>query len=757
MSQFKINTTALAVEPTTIAVKPTTIAIEPTTTLAVTPTTIAVTPISPTLLSTSIFLKQNLGIKQVILTQQQNLPLAGTKSGNLFDDRFNTNIKWYLPAYVLMPDPDTFFNFNAIQPDDIPDPSGNTFHTCTLTLSVKKSVPDDVQAFIAANSGLDIREIQLQNLNATLSTSSHDANTGQVVHQQYMGKLEVTPNGDLHLTFENILGSGIIVLYENLQKGGADITITSNYDVWISTKPRPWFGILVKDRMPPITTQVNSSILIKDNKTSSITPSLKPISTIESDPILTQLEISSSSDISDSDTSDDDQYKITSLATSFELPLETKYAANDYALKFTLTLSTASITRPIIDVNALKNFDIKQSEFKELTTLGDIRQRYPSLSRMYMGVLSKTIIVIPASYSIVRTVHGLNTLCLASLDSGSETKCKFQLSFTLAPDVSYIDLLQLSQEISGIEELQGYTVILPNFLKEGSTTKLMSAFQSSAQCFNGIDQHLFSLMVEIRDQVNDSPAVSAANLLITQLCQDREPFLLATISLKLDDNFPDPVEAQVALNFHKSTGTDELTFSVDDNLKTITFLNNSPFDLLISRYAFSNNINSNIVSANLPIKSGESISVSFNSTSEDLSVVVDSEIDITGVIPKADIGKFMLFRAQDVQSTMYTFGINAASVDFDTLGINKIDVQVNLNGLPDISVPQFSLVKLHTVESTSATIPIQNAITSLKANVLFTIHYNGTSKADSQFSVQQEFIDNPIMILQNSDITNNTI
>src|SRR5205814_1360914 len=105
-------------------------------------------------------------------------------------------------------------------------------------------------------------------------------------------------------------------------------------------------------------------------------------------------------------------------------------------------ISDGSTNRPIINADDLRNYNLRQSEFEEVKVLGDISLKYPSLRRIYAGVLSKTVVVIPASYSIVRTVHGLSAICRSALDSGGASGCEFEFAFSLAPDVSMIDLFQ---------------------------------------------------------------------------------------------------------------------------------------------------------------------------------------------------------------------------------------------------------------------------------------------------------------------------
>jgi hypothetical protein len=706
------------------------------------------TRVSPSTLSSVMLLRHSL------LNDSTPLPLANTRTGNIFNDRFNPESKWYLPQYQLAADTDSFFAFTASQSGV--DNLGNPFNKCMLTLGLQKLIPDDVQAAKAANPQFQYNEIPISNFTASLSTTFVASDSGQNGHNNYAGKVTQTASGSLQVTFDNIISSGVIILYNNLLQTGAAITISYTYDTWMQTGFRrvfflpqvlttiPSHPVLIQSASAPAhpvfstvaARHIDSANIMANNLTEP--PRLHPIFPHPTSPPVGGPET----------------FQRTSLTGSFQLSLDNKYNANAYTLKFTIGSSNAP-ARPIININDLTGFNVKQSEFTELKIFGDIRQKYPSMSRLYIGSLSKSIIVIPVTYSIVRSVNGLSALCQALVDSGSgsNSSCKFQFTFTIAPAVSSIELLQLSHDISIIPEVQGYTVALPSFLKEGTLPKLLSAFQSSTQCSATSDQHFFALGIEIEDQANDSPAVASANMLLSQLCQDKDPFLLATLSLKLDDNFPDPVETNAVLNFHKSTGTDDLTFRVDNSVKGITFLNNSPFDLLIKRYALGIGSDLNIFPSNLDVTSSQNVLVPLTDSPGALNVLADSEIAVAGVISKADIENFIAFQTQNVQSTKFNFGINAASVDFDTLGIKQIDVLISINELPTLSIPQFSLVKLHAVDSSFALIPIQNAISSLQGIVLLTIHFADSTKADEKVTLQHQFIDMPILILQNADIS----
>ena len=58
-----------------------------------------------------------------------------------------------------------------------------------------------------------------------------------------------------------------------------------------------------------------------------------------------------------------------------------------------------------------------------------------------MGVISKTIVLIPQSYVIVRAKSGCLATCLARVDTSpsSASQCAFEFTFMIAPAVSHIE------------------------------------------------------------------------------------------------------------------------------------------------------------------------------------------------------------------------------------------------------------------------------------------------------------------------------
>src|SRR6266581_536565 len=112
------------------------------------------------------------------------------------------------------------------------------------------------------------------------------------------------------------------------------------------------------------------------------------------------------------------------------LPLSLKYQQDGYQLKYTVSTAT-SPNRAIRDVKDLKDFSGSQTEFAELKALGDVSQRYPTLSRLYIGVLSRKIVVVPRRYSVVRGSSGCAATCFALVDSSAAdgSNCKFEFDF----------------------------------------------------------------------------------------------------------------------------------------------------------------------------------------------------------------------------------------------------------------------------------------------------------------------------------------
>ncbi len=693
---------------------------------------------------------------------QINLPDTRTRNGNLFRDRFNTALYWYLPSLHLADDPDTLFSFSASQAGV--DGSGNPFHKACLQLSLKQDVPQDVAAFETSNPTIEVRPIPFHDANVTLSTTYADTNTGSDQHSSFVGMVSSHSDGSLQLTFDNLLGNNVLILYSNLTQGGAQIAIAAVYDVWISVTvprqiPRPPL------RRPPFITgsgvrilpevAMNSTVLHKVDLSEVEAPGQRTVIPIAArvGPIGSPIWLPPDGG-DDSDNAPMTRYVQSKATFNLNVSLIQKYAVNDYQLKYTVTEN--SITRPIININDLKNFDVRQSEFIELKVIGDVSQRYPSLSKLYIGTLSRTIVVIPSEYTIAREISHCNAVCAALVDSSptGTSHCKFQFEFLLAPNINPIELLQLSQEISHYPDFKNYSLKFPDSLNYALPSTITTLFQSVCEYTGSAIPHNFSLAVEVTDANLDSPAIANANLLIKQLCSIQQPYLSGTINLKLDDDYPSPVTTTVILNFQAAIGTGDIVWSIDESTRCINLTNRSAFDLLIKRYALCTSQGVTLLPLDPPtlMKGGQAIALPLPADHTGLTVLVDSGIELETAISKSAIDPYLQFQQKDVQNTQYQLIINASGVNFDGRGIDKIEAQISLPALPDVSVPAFSLYQLRKAANASILIPLQYAISSLNATLLFTVSFKDASKPSVQFSKQNDFIDVPIFVLQDSDL-----
>jgi hypothetical protein len=698
-----------------------------------------------------------------------NAPLAGLRAGSLFLDRTDPNLLWYAPVYAIAQDPDSAFAFSATQTGH--DDQGHPFFAGSLTLSVTKSIPADVPGFKVKFPAAVTREIPVNGLTPSLTTSFLDTNGNAQVRVQE-GRITAGTGDSFLLTFENVLGGAVISLYEDLVMfGKASVVISGTYDLWQEIlhpeqvgppRPAPPIAHGPLQLFTPVSHPTvllhpalsagsfRAASMLSSSSRVEFNPGLVKTATPLSSPLssVTSIRVSNSP----TRITPDPTYERITVPLLFKFDLGKKYAANSYSLMF--TVSDGAANRPIINVSDLRDFNVRQSEFKELTALGDISQRFLSISRAYIGVLSKTVLIIPTRYVIARTATALECECLALLDSTAAggSKCKFQFSILIVPDVSAIDLLQFTQEVSSTPILQGYTVKLPTALRDGGTAKLQTAFASTIDCAQTSAQNAFSLAIQVRDD-EGSPAVASANLLIRQLCTDQEPLLTGAVSLKLDDFYPDPVEATVTLNFHESVGAaDELDFTPNEAAQTVDVVNRSSFDLHFSRYAISSTSAISITKVDQTVQASTIFQAPLPADHTALAILVDRKTAFTGAVAKSDIGPLMKFESQDVQDTQYMIGVNATPVDFGARGISRIDVSTVFVELPDVAVPTFPLVDMRKLNQTNVTIPIQVAVSHLNATLKFTLHHIDPQRADASFTLQHEFVDQPILILNDTDL-----
>lgn len=686
------------------------------------------------------------------LLARQSLPLVNKRNGNRFKDRFDPNLSWYLPFFKLVDDPDAAFAFEASQTGTVPDTHGNPFNTCHLTLGLKKVIPDDIIAWIADNPSVQLREIPLTDFSISLGVMAKDPNTG--VDRPIVWICSVVPSSDstLLLSIDNILGERVIVAYENLVNGEtATLSISAAYDVWQEMVPSPHhFGVFTGAQLQVVSNRSTAiaNIMERHNLTVDRFANLERSVDVAS----ALLNRTSSIHVAPSELQPGPPapFERASLPFALQVPVSRKFAGDSYRLKF--TVADGGVPRPIVSGADLQSYNVRQSEFIELRLLGNVSARYSSIDRLYLGVRSRTIVVIPFRYVILRQSSGCAAVCNALLDSsaGLNAGCKFQFEFILVPDLSPIDLLQLSQEIKDHPDTKDCILTLPDSIKDNSTSTLTTPFATSFRYSKGSgEQNSFLLSVEIKETAAGSPAVANANMLIYQLCSVLEPFLSGALDIKLDDDFASPVDIPVLLNFKETSGTSGVFFLVDEPSNMVNLTNASSFDLSLSRAALvtPHSVTLNEIGRTLP--SGQTISLSLPLDHADLDVLVDSDLSIAETISKADLFKYLRFESVDVQNTQYTLGVNGTIINFVAHDISRIDVQINLTDLPEVAIPLLTLLAQRKFDSTHTLIPLDHAMGVLNGTLLCTIHFNDPTKASTTVHATNDFVHSPIFVLQN--------
>ena len=129
-----------------------------------------------------------------------SLPLVSSQTGNLFVDRNNPKLHWYLPDFALADDTDPAFAFVARQSSQ--DEHNNPYNAARLTLRVRKFQPDDVVQFAGANPWAALQEIPLAELSAVLTSVYSDSNGER--QRTFNAAIQDAGSGFSLLTFDNI-------------------------------------------------------------------------------------------------------------------------------------------------------------------------------------------------------------------------------------------------------------------------------------------------------------------------------------------------------------------------------------------------------------------------------------------------------------------------------------------------------------------------------------------------------------------------
>jgi hypothetical protein len=729
----------------------------------------------------------------------QNLPLINSRTGSIMADRFDANLRWYIPVLALVNDPDPAFAFDAVQAGV----SGHEspFNRAALTFDLRPVDPPDLAAARAAAPAQTFSPVPL-NISATL-VLPYTADDGSAQTATATGQITAQADGTQRIVF-NVQGPPVIDAYQQLTNlGAAGISLVLTYDAWqqITRTIRQWVPEEIDggpiepiqpihpvnpgdpahhiqpfqvaqplEQMTPLAPRTHIDLR-------NVQTPVEPIA-VESptSQLLRMLPNGGGNGNGNGGgggphipphpfplpphplpghwvTVTEQDYVATAGQDTQNVALALTFHTDAYRPLFTITTTVAGVAtkRPIIDVSDLAQFATRRSEYQELTSLGDVPTRYPSFRRLYLGQVSGTVVAIPASYGIVRGHEGTAAHCEAVVDPSSLSGCRFQFTFTLAPDVDPIDLAQLALDLPSIPEAAGRSLqlTLPSGL-DPSTPPTLGGFSSADAHFaDGVDPHTILAQVTIADN-QTTPAITIANLFLNQLTINISTPIFGSVAVRLDDEYTPPVQTSVLLNLRATAGSDDLAIAVTtDAPPAAVATNQSPFDLQLLRSAVLGQHALTVSPlGGVTLASGQTASLPGDVTSA-VAVLVARTLALPAPLPKAGVFDYVSFHTATIQEVQHTLAVDATVVSFDPAKVTELDVSFSIATMPGVVVPSITLTQGHRVDFVHVTVPINSLFSGLTTTVAITVI---AASGQHQVSLTHDFLDDPIFTISDAQL-----
>jgi hypothetical protein len=625
---------------------------------------------------------------------------------------------WFRPEFAVATEFDPVFIFAVNQTGDV----GNDgpFNRATLRLSLRTVMPANVAEIAQGNTGLVFRRVPDLNLGVTLSVPMTTRN-GATEIQAVPGTATAGADGGFVATF-NLTGSVVTAAYVHLTRrgeAGLDVTATyTGYQTGLVTFPDVGF---------PVHGPIFRGCQFKLFGDGSTTPT------------------------PDEPVDPPGAYRFFPVTARFTRAVRMGLAFDTDAYRSRFTITAENTTRPIIDANDLDDFAAPRSEYRELTTLGDVAAKYPSLRRLYFGQVSGTVVAVPAAYGILRTAQGLLASCDSIVDDSpvTITGCRFHLTFTISPMADPIDLAQLRADILAIPEAAGrmLRVALPGGLDPRHPSSL-DGFPAGQAVFSDSQEPAVQVGVDIADD-RSTPATTNVNLFLQQLASTGPAPLFGNIAVRLDDAFPEPVRTQLMLTLRQTADRDELEIAVlAGPPPAVQATNRGPHDLVLRRFATVQGHQVAITTL------GDQVLPAGRSTIlpgvvEGVTVEVSRSLAVPSPLPKAAMSKYLTFHTHTVQEVQHPLTVNAAGLNFAAAGITAIDIHISMTATPGTSVPAMTLSPSHPIDFVHVLVPVDSVVTGLDCTVVLTLT---TAAGGRTATVSHDFVGEPILIVTQSTI-----
>lgn len=653
--------------------------------------------------------------------------LDGTTIPNLVDIRGFAC--WYVPEFRLVADEfdDVGFHFAAVQTDRVTD-DNRPFNTATMTFSFTREMPENIlglseDAFIGAGERREIPDLDITAVLA-LPVAAQDGTTTDKILECEVAE---AANGNFFVSFE-LSGADVERAYVHFTRGGAaELRLVATYSGYQQVLfPDPTLG----GPPPPPQVEVDgfTFLLIGDGMHDSSPEA------VAAPPVMHH------------------QIRYFPVTARFERTIEVGKAFNTDTYRSRFTISAGEMTRPIIDANDFNDFAITRSEFRELTTLGNVTDRYPSLRRLFFGQVSGIVIAVPAAYGIVRSAQGLAASCDSIVDPAAINGCRFDFTFTIAPMVDPIDMARLAVDLLNIPEAAAHTlqVTLPSGLDPRQQSTLDGFAAADSAFTDGSEPHTVRISVEITDTAS-TPATSNVNLFLHQLTAKEPAPLFGNLFVRIDDLLPQPVVSHASLNLRQTAGSDDLsaTIAAEPGPHAVA-TNHGPFDLEMGRVAVVGDSDVRVTAlGGQVLAAGQSTTLAAD-VSDARSVEVSRTLALPTPLPKVQLLKLVTFNTEVVQKLQHPLTVNATGVTFAADRISSIEVLFSVTGLPDLPIPAMTLSASHAIDFVHVAVPVTAAIAGLECTVSLRVN-----KAEDQksVSVTHDFVADPILVVTNSTLT----
>lgn len=711
-------------------------------------------------------------------------PLADSRSGSVFTDGGDASAHWYLPDWSLRTPPDAAFTFAAVR--DGSDIDGHPFNRATLTVGLRKVVPDDAAALLAARppdgSGPPVSEIPLTSLGGSLLLSGKASDGTEVTHE-IAGQVSVDADDGALATFTalGLVGPDVILAFVNLTATNrAQLSLAYSFQVvrWAGTGTgrsggvsslglrdlihrqfEPRLVVLPPGPVPiaapePLTTaavqlrvQTVASPQVGMMARSLASPAVNRFAFSDPDARVEILHLPPRLGAPDAPASRTAVHE--TLTETLPLELGGSFATPSSRPSYTLTADGS--TRGIVDVGDLEEFRAVQSEYVELTVLGDIGAKYPTLRAAYLGQVSGTVVAIPAAYGVIRTPGGLLAACHAVVDPSatSASGCRFQFTFGLGPVVDPGDLARLAADLQAEPSLAGRDLYLslPTDLDRSVPSTLQTSSVSNLGFVVGLVPNTFAVTADVVD--GQLPAVAVANLLLRQFADPRTQSLVGRIALRLDDAHVPPVAADVILNLAVTAPGDDVATVLTPGGDAM-LSNQSALALLVSTVTTDGGggLVTSASQERLPANGTCVIDLPDGADQLLASCTLDLPTPSAGS-PGPQPTDYVTVTVENVQRIHHPLGFNAAG-QFGT-DIASVLVQIALDKAPDVPVPTIALSPGHPIDNTAVEVPVQFALEGLAATVALTVTPVGGGPAYDR-SLEHDFLDGPILVLTHQDL-----